>query len=88
MIGMVQRKVEYHLPCSCAGCPTGNGEKRNMSQAEQSQAINLAVAYFTSISCGASYAQARYIQNMIIPVLSLPPGSSSSNGADNSNCCT
>ena len=34
------------LPCSCAGCPTGNGVKLNSNQAEASQAINSRVAYF------------------------------------------
>ena len=46
--------ININIPCSCAGCPTGNGEKLNCSQAKQSQAINLAVAKFSSISCGAS----------------------------------
>ena len=46
--------------CSCAGCPIGNGEKLNSSQAEQSLATNSAVSYFPSISCRASRTRARH----------------------------
>ena len=46
------RNIFEKVPYSCAGCPTGKGEKLNSSQGESSHAINLAVAYFPSISCG------------------------------------
>ena len=42
------------------GCPTRNGEKLRSSQAEQSRAINSAVAYFSSISCEASCARVNF----------------------------
>ena len=50
--------TQEHLPCSCAGCPTGNGEKLNSTQAKPTHANNSGVAYFASISCGASCARA------------------------------
>ena len=45
-----QSEVQY----SHSGCPTGNREKLRYSQAELGQAIKSAVAYFPSISWGAT----------------------------------
>ena len=49
------------VPCSCAECPTGNGDKLSSTQAEPGQAIKSAVAYFPSISFATSCPVALYI---------------------------
>ena len=65
--------VQYTVHVYAIVCPTGNGEKFSSSQAQLGQATCLAVASFLSISCGANYLLARYMEIFEIPV----PGCSS-----------
>ena len=53
-------KKRLYVPFSIAGCRSGNGEKLSCSQAEPGQAINSAVAYFSSVSCATSCNRKRY----------------------------